>query len=788
MIATSAAYKAGIGAARQSWSAKAVIDYTDYNLDNSIATIVTESDRLSRDDQLADGIEVTTWKFFPSWNRFEWGKGYRLRAETETENERGALSYQLSDADGNFPQVTSSFSGFTMASTETMASDFTDYPRFAITFSPRTISSLRVAFDDMLGEWAEDFDVEIYKSGVLDTTVNVTGNSSYLWTQDITEVLQATKVEVVVKSWNYARSKAKVVESFTSIQETYNVSDIIEMSVAEESEPDDSTIPIGNVTANTCAVSLINEIMSNGKSVFDNDNDMSVLAGNIIKNRRVRLYSLFEGDEIPLGTFYTNKWKIRPLDLSAEASGQDLIALMDDQEYTENQFIKPQTGVISEDYDTNSEFSAFTLDNVVVDGDSIKMGGAALACDDVDTTSTFAGFTMASTETMSSGTYYCGTAEQTISYTYTPGSSVKLTMSYTGSAPVGTDVELYVSYKSTDEFNLVDGSFVFTPEDITNSSQTVKIRALLKSQSTEDTPTITSITVDADELVTLYSVAAKVIEDFDDGTGLVEGNYTIDQQFGDVEIPNAYLQPQSFREVLRKVVEAGAGRAYVTRTGAIKIESFQSLGAAVKAYDKSTYFDIEKPVNPQSLYNRVTVVTNPLTKAGSAEEIASVTIEPGTDQDLTVEYDEAPAEFDSFGSATGVTVNSSTAYTWGVVFNVDNTSGSEQSLAINGFPYRVTGRKRVSLDNTTSTRKNGVIEYLIDDNPLIQTEAQANDITSIMINSLSQNRRQAQIDAVPDPSIEVSDTVTIDGNGYIINSQEIEFAGGQMTHTIGGKS
>ena len=172
-------------------------------------------------------------------------------------------------------------------------------------------------------------------------------------------------------------------------------------------------------------------------------------------------------------------------------------------------------------------------------------------------------------------------------------------------------------------------------------------------------------------------------------------------------------------------------------------------------------------------------------KATSTETIATVFVEDGNSS-LTVFFDNVPSEFDSFTTPEGVTATLKNEYTWGVVVDIENTTGADASVEVVGFPYRVTGRQRVTLDNTESIRRNGVIEYTIGDNPLIQTRSQAQAIAEILIDSFTVAKRRVILDVVPDASLEVSDRVAINGNGYDISKSEINFALGQMAQSIGG--
>jgi len=781
MIATSAEYKQAVLAHRHHWTFRATIDYTDYNLDGSIATSVHISDRLSDDTQLTDGIEVNSWKFFPSWDRFRFGEGYRLRSEHPTRLEKGSLSHQMSDGGRDFHHYGGHVAGYTVPSEDnTLFVAYTNVPRFTVSFAPRTVDSLLVTFDQMLGEWAEEFDVDIYIGESLDASEQVVGNTTWRWAHTLDyPVLGATRIDVLVRKWNYPWSKAKVVESFTSVREEYDMDDIIGLAMAEESEPDDSTVPIGNVTANSCNLALINEFRK-----FDNDNPDSMLAGNIIKNRRIKLYAQLAEQEVPLGTFYTKRWEIDNPRIEAEVSGQDIISLMGDQTYKDSRFIDPQDDVIDETYSTDSQFNAFTRDNVISVDDTMVMGGAALLGNELGA-GVLSGYYVYGT--VPTGQQYFGTATRTISFTYTPGTTVRMSVTIDATLPTGTGYIVYANHRTVPQWRAMNGDYVFTPEDITATDQTVSIRILLFSYSADVSPQIHEIAVGADESVSLFSLAAMVFEDFDAETGLLESRYTIDEAFGDVVIPNAFFEPQSMRSVLRKITEAGAGRAYVDRHGGVVVTVVPDPGSPVKTYDPANYFEIVQPVNAEAIYNRVTVVTQTMELSSSTDAIGTVEAAPGT-HDYVVEYTAIPAVFDSFDEPANVSVIDHTAYTWGMDITIENTGASDARLGIIGYPYETRSPVRVSRDDTESIRRSGIMEYVIEGNPVIQTVAQATMIAERMIASFSRIRRQMRIEAVPDLALEVGDTVLVDGLQYVVNSTEVDVTAGQVAHVVGGKA
>ena len=282
-----------------------------------------------------------------------------------------------------------------------------------------------------------------------------------------------------------------------------------------------------------------------------------------------------------------------------------------------------------------------------------------------------------------------------------------------------------------------------------------------------------------------------MLEDFDDATGILEGKYTVADELGNINIPNAYLEAQTFREALRLICEAGAARGYVNRDGYFIIERVGGEPEYEIERDVSTYMQAQKTTNPQDLYNRVTVKVNPLTKATATTVISTLidSVPASSSKDFTIYYTETPAADVVFSGSTlpsSVTITESTAYTWGADLTVTNANATEQDITLlaEGKPYTVEGSFNVQLDDSESIRKSGIQELVID-NSLIQIEDQADDITALLINTYKNQKRIIEADILPDPSLELSDGANIDSNGYTVYSQEINYGSG-VTQIIKG--
>lgn len=377
MIATSDYYKAHILDKVNKWKAKIVIDFSDYNIDNTIAVSNTFDAEGSFPEQIADGIKTPSYKYF-SWANFEWG--CHLMG-TDTNYEHGAISSQISGADKTFPENKPAFYGTTFYGTEpsSLYSTFTPKPIFSVTFLERQITDLEVVFDDKLNEFAEEFDVRIYQGTTLASTEVVTGNTGTTWTKTLSSAIDdVTRMDLVINKWSLAGTWARVLEFYTSLQKTYLEDDILSMSIVEESIAKRASTPIGNITSNSCEISLVNL-----DSQLDNDNEASPLQGNLIKNRRIMPYIGMDGDidsvtgkqnYIEWGVYYSQQWTNDNYNMTAGCNGRDVIQLMDEAEFNESQFITEPADQ-NQNYTTTADFAAFTKFNTVAENDSLRFGG-----------------------------------------------------------------------------------------------------------------------------------------------------------------------------------------------------------------------------------------------------------------------------------------------------------------------------------------------------------------------------------------------------------------------------
>jgi len=247
---------------------RVTIDYTNWEIDQSIDVSAPDQANVSYPSQTADGVAQATHKWASLDGSWVLDGSYHLAPEPQdlTRYQFGWWSAQLSGPDGAFSEP---------------------FPTLVVTHIPRPVHSLRVVGDTAREEWPVDFRVDLYaEDGTLLRSEAVTGNTAIEWSKNLsTPVLDVARQELVITRWSHPGRQAKIVEFFTSIQETYYRGDVVEVRLLEEREASQGSLPVGNVSANEITLRLANE---GGK--FDVTNRNSPLAGLLKPNRRIRAW------------------------------------------------------------------------------------------------------------------------------------------------------------------------------------------------------------------------------------------------------------------------------------------------------------------------------------------------------------------------------------------------------------------------------------------------------------------------------------------------------------------
>lgn len=350
--------------------ARVRIDYSDANIDNTVVAWSNETSEHTYEDQVYNGREDMSAKWASldgSWTL----EDYSLAPETTTDKSRyeiGWWSNQLATADGDFQQVTACGYG-EIGYGESLGYDsYETYPQISTNFLPRTISDIRISFDNARMEYAVDFCVKIYaQDGSVLGTLTVTGNAGVKYAVSITPVNLACQISVCIQKWSHPGRQAKVAEMFTSISELYNGNDIMNLQVIENRELPEDGIPLGQTASGQCVLTLYNRNRD-----FDYTNTTSKLYGVIREGNRITP-EIGDGTTwIPLGVFYAKAWDISANSLGVTVTGLDRMALLGETEFSSNKIISAPA---DQSYlvDTAVEWNGGTKTDIETIGDTIRM-------------------------------------------------------------------------------------------------------------------------------------------------------------------------------------------------------------------------------------------------------------------------------------------------------------------------------------------------------------------------------------------------------------------------------
>ena len=266
MYPVSADFHNKMKADRRQVIAKAVIDYTDPNMDQSIEPSANEEANVSYPMQTADSVETPGKKWASLDGTCMPGDDWWPAPGDPKRGQTGWWGSTLAGEGGAFSAP---------------------YPTLTITHLPRPARALKVVGDDMRQEYPVDFDILLYaQDNTLLKTVTVTGNTEVKWSQPLTPwVLDVARQELIVKRWSHAGRQVKILEFFTSIQEIYEVGDLVSIKLLEEREASQGSLPVGNVSANEIVLALNNE-----DKKFDLDNENSPLKNLLKPNRRIQVW------------------------------------------------------------------------------------------------------------------------------------------------------------------------------------------------------------------------------------------------------------------------------------------------------------------------------------------------------------------------------------------------------------------------------------------------------------------------------------------------------------------
>ena len=206
------------------------------------------------------------------------------------------------------------------------------YPSITIDFSPRPVFGYTLAGDSALGEYPVDFTVKIQK--LMGSTVitleeqEVTGNTNVLYNGLLVNSQNSvTRMVLDIKKWSHVSRVVKIAEFYSSIIREYTNDDILNMSILEETESSDGTLPVGNISCNEMDLTL-----QNLEDDFYPSNTNSELHTLVKRNRKLEPSLGFNIDGVDYwtkkGLFWSGDWTVGEQDSGASCSARDRMELL----------------------------------------------------------------------------------------------------------------------------------------------------------------------------------------------------------------------------------------------------------------------------------------------------------------------------------------------------------------------------------------------------------------------------------------------------------------------------
>jgi len=334
--------------------AKVTIDYTDPFLDQSISILTNENANISYPNQTADNVQVPIGKIASLDGSWVLDGTYVLAPIDPLMSQMGWWGAQLSDANGDF---------------------VLPYPTLTVQFNSRPITKLQVIGDSARGEYPVNFNIYLYgDNDVLLYIENVSNNTNVIWNKTLDNpVTQVVKMVLEITKWSHAGRQVKIVEFFTSIQETYEGEDIIKIDLIEERDVGQNSLPIGSITSNEIQITL-----NNVNRKFDAGNTQSSLYQLLKPNRKIKAWLGVKHDNeqmewVPLGVFWSGDWTAKDDEVTAQTTGRDRLDMLMKTTYENSQVwqnvslynlainVLEDAGLTADEYWVDNELQDFTI-------------------------------------------------------------------------------------------------------------------------------------------------------------------------------------------------------------------------------------------------------------------------------------------------------------------------------------------------------------------------------------------------------------------------------------------
>lgn len=705
--------------------ARVEITWVDPYIDSTIQVTSNDSNRISWLNQVFNKRENVPYKWAHLDETIKANGEFYPAPSTEQEAELyevGWWSASAGDAEGSFSLP---------------------YPELTITFTAQPILQIYIVGDNAYNEYPVDFVVSIYNGVSLVRTLNVIGNSDLKFSTDISDfnVTSATKMVLTVTKWSAPNAVVKITEFYSSILKVYKDSDIKSISLLEESDLSEGSLPIGNISSNEIDLSLQN--------IDDqlNPANTSSLYHTLLKpKRKVRAWIGFrlpvntldvtsgnylvelddKGDKVgylPIGTFYTGDWSTPEQGTAVSTAARDVLESLRKNEFSSSLVYEYKTlyelaeiilldakkAIIDLQYNILVDLQNVTVPYAYFEKKSyfnilkeiVAIGLTRCYVDRLGVLRVGVNIDQATDYSITKSDYF--TKEQPQKY-----EEISNYIEVNVRPLVPASAELYKADK---------------PISVTAGTQTISCK-YSKSPALSSNPTI-SITGVNQKVVTLSSVYI--------GDNITVNGQTFTCAFGDSLADDQFLQGINDTETAKNLSS--------------KISSVENVGAEAIGNTVEITGKTDNSITVSGTINKFTIVTT--SSSGSA----------------------------SFVSAF--------YYAFSADVKILATVDCKVRITINGTQIVPTGETTIVKSDSGSIKEFGILKYTLKNN-LIQSQELATTIAQTLLNTYKNNRKDANITWCGNPQIELCDVceipeyqknnLNIIGQFYV-TKQKLEFDG-----------
>lgn len=303
------------------------VTWADSSIDHTVASDSNDKNRGAIMSQVTDGIREPTYK----WAYLSTGFGTNELI-----------------ADGSFHPMPSDLVSGQIGWYNSIASDmngeWTINPVLSIFFRKRPLkdSTLKIFCDSIYNEFSVDFTVRFYNDDQLLHTKEVRGNTelnakvNFMGIND----LKCSKMDIEILKWNTAYGIVKITEVQFNLEKIYYDYEVVSLSITEEMEVEEGSLPIGNISSNEIDLALSNE-----NDRFSHGNTESMYHTLLKKDRKIEVWLGFvlppnssdvsNGDYIvetikgkkvgyvPYGVYWSDDWITDKKSLSVKTFARD---------------------------------------------------------------------------------------------------------------------------------------------------------------------------------------------------------------------------------------------------------------------------------------------------------------------------------------------------------------------------------------------------------------------------------------------------------------------------------